>query len=114
MVTKNSNKNINKTPETTTNPTNSTKPTKPVNELTELLELQTMLKWLLNKDLLTELVELQELLNGSLLGKYEDLLSRRGNDCAYTAKSKELFLLLQEKQIANKIEQIYKTYIEKK
>ena len=80
--------------------------------LNDLLQLQATLKWLLNKELLSQLVELQTLLNNSFLSKYQEYSTRRGGDCAYIAKAKELFLLLQEKEIAKKIEDIYKTYIQ--
>jgi len=84
------------------------------NYLTELGELQDMLKWLLKKDLLQELVELQELLNKSFVTKYNNLTSSRGNDCAWASRAKELFLQLQEKEISTKIKDLYFNYIERK
>ena len=84
--------------------------------LIELEELREFLTWLLRKDLLEQLVALQELLNRSYVHKYKGLAenSEHGTNCGYAVKAKELFLKLQEKPIAEKIKHIYTTYIEEK
>jgi hypothetical protein len=81
--------------------------------LLELEELREFLAWFLRKDLLEELVALQELLNSSYIRRYKDLCegSIHGTDCGYAMNAKELFLKLQEKPITAKIKYIYENFL---
>ncbi len=82
--------------------------------LLELNELREFLAWFLRKDLLEELVALQEMLNSSFVRKYKELCenSEFKGDCGVAKQAKELFLKMQEKPITNKIKHIYEDYIE--
>jgi hypothetical protein len=84
--------------------------------LEELFELREELRKLLNKEYLSELIALAELIDRSYVESYNRIKenSEHGKDCGYARKSKELFLRLQEKPIAEKIKFIYKTFIEEK
>ena len=82
----------------------------------ELAELRGMLKFILNKELLTELVDLAEKIDNSYVQRYVELKeqSTEGSNCGHAAKAKDLFLKLQERPIAEKIESIYNTFIKKR
>ena len=84
--------------------------------LDELYELREVLRFLLNAEMLNELVELAELIDKSYVDSYHRLkeTSTYGKDCRYVAKAKDLFLKLQDNDIADKITKIYRTYIEEK
>lgn len=79
----------------------------------ELEELRQFLAWYLRKELLQELVELQELLNSSYVNRYQELCenSQHGTDCGYAIKAKELFMKLQERPITKKIKFIYENFL---
>ena len=82
--------------------------------LLELNELRDMLKFLLNKELLQELVSLAEQIDHSYVDSYKRISdnSEHGTNCGYAAKAKDLFVKLQERPISEKIAHIFKTYIE--
>lgn len=84
--------------------------------LEELHELRGMLRWLLKKEFLSELVALAELIDRSYVDSYNRIKdnSDHGTNCGYAVKAKDLFLRLQEKPISEKIKYIYKTFIEEK
>ncbi|RLF67877.1 MAG: hypothetical protein DRN26_01080 [Thermoplasmata archaeon] len=84
--------------------------------LQELQDLRDLLRWLLRKEFLQELVALAELIDRSYVDSYCRISSNssHGTNCGYAVKAKELFLKLQEKDISKKIEDIYHTFIEKK
>ena len=84
--------------------------------LEKLFELREMLRWLLRKDFLKEMVAVAELIDKSYVDSYNRIKenSEHGTNCGYAVKAKDLFLRLQEKPIAEKIEYIYKTFIEEK
>jgi len=86
------------------------------NYLEELYDLREMLRFVLRKDFLTELVALSELIDKSYVDSYNRIKenSEHGENCGYAAKAKELYLKLQDKPIAEKIKYIYKTFIEEK
>jgi hypothetical protein len=86
------------------------------NYLDELYELREILRWLLNKELLGELVSLAEEIDNSFVDSYHRIKenSSHGENCGYAAKAKDLFLEFQAKPIGEKIEYIYKSFIEKK
>lgn len=80
----------------------------------ELQELRENLRWLLNKKLLQELVDLAEQIDNGYVDSYCRIKeqSEHGGNCDYAVKAKELFLKLADKQISSKIEHIYKTFIQ--
>ena len=82
----------------------------------ELFELREMLRWLLKKELLSELVTLAEQIDKSYVDSYNRIkeTSEHGANCGYAAKAKDLFLRLQEAPISEKIKYIYQTFIEEK
>lgn len=82
--------------------------------LLELEELRDWLSWFLRKELLQELVALQELLNSSYVSRYKDFCesTKEGNTCGRAAQAKELFLKLKEKPISSKIKFIYENFIQ--
>ena len=82
----------------------------------ELNELRDLLKILLNKEYLQQLVELSELIDKSYVSSYCRIVenSEHGVNCGYAGKAKKLFLQLGEKDISNKIEYIYNTFLKKK
>jgi hypothetical protein len=84
--------------------------------LEELFELREMLRWLLKKDLLKEMVALAEQIDNSYVDSYNRIKgnSEHGTNCGYAVKAKDLFIRLQEKPIAEKIKYIYETFIEEK
>jgi len=81
--------------------------------MVELEELRLFLSWFLKKDLLEELVSLQELLNHSVINRYKDICdnSEHKGNCGFAAKAKELFEKIQERPITEKIEYIYKNFV---
>jgi hypothetical protein len=84
--------------------------------LEELYELREMLRWLLKKELLNELVMLAELIDRSYVDSYNRIQenSEHGKNCGYAVKAKDLFLRLQERPISDKIKYIYETFIQEK
>ena len=86
------------------------------NYLDELYELRQMLKFYLRKDFLEELVELADMIDHGFVINYHDIKERSkyGENCGFAAKAKDLFLKLKEKDISEKIEYIYKTFIEER
>ncbi len=86
------------------------------NYLEQLYELREALRWLLNKELLNELVAMAELIDKSYVDSYNRIKenSEHGENCGYAMKAKDLFIRLQERPISQKIEQIYKTFIEER
>jgi hypothetical protein len=84
--------------------------------LEHLYELREMLRVLLRKDFLNELVTLAEFIDKSYVDSYNRILqsSTQGKNCGYAAKAKELYVKLQDAPIAEKIKYIYKTFIEEK
>jgi hypothetical protein len=84
--------------------------------LEELFELREMLRWLLKKELLSELVTLAEQIDKSYVDSYNRIKenSEYGANCGYAAKAKQLFIRFQEVPISEKIKHIYKTFIEEK
>jgi hypothetical protein len=85
----------------------------PKDYLEELFSLREELRWLLNKQLLEELVALAELIDRSYVDAYNRIKdnSENGKNCGYVVKSKDLFLRLQERGISKKIEFIFNTFI---
>jgi len=81
--------------------------------LDELHELREKLRWLLNRELLEELVQLAEDIDKSYVDSYHRIKenSEHGSNCGYALKAKELFLQLQDKGIREKLEHIYQTFI---
>ena len=79
----------------------------------ELEYLRKILEWLLRKDLLQDLVDLKELLDKSYVHKYTELVEKieQGEDCGFAKKAQDLFYTFQEKNISDKIKQIYESYI---
>lgn len=86
------------------------------NYLEELFELREILRWLLKKSLLTEMVDLADFIDKSYVDSYNRIKenSDQGSNCGYAAKAKEMYLALQDAPIAEKITYIYKTFIEEK
>jgi len=84
--------------------------------LEELFEVREILRSLLKKEFLSELVTLAELIDRSYVDSYNRISenSEHGKNCGYAAKAKDLFLRLQEAPISEKIKYIYKTFIEEK
>jgi hypothetical protein len=84
--------------------------------LEELYELREVLRWLLNKELLNELVEVAELIDKSYVDSYNRIKenSEHGTNCGYAVKAKDLFIRLQERPISNKIKYIYETFIQER
>ena len=82
----------------------------------ELEELREFLSWFLRKDLLEELVALQELLNSSFVHRYKEIVDGtiQGVDCGYAHSAKELFMKLHEKPISDKIKYIYENFLKGK
>ena len=87
--------------------------TEPKDYMEELFDLREELRWLLNKQLLEELVALAELIDRSYVDSYNRIKenSEHGKSCGYAIKAKDLFIRLQEKGISRKITDIYNTYI---
>jgi hypothetical protein len=75
-----------------------------------------MLRWLLKKELLTELVSLAELIDRSYVESYNRIKenSEHGTNCGYAVKAKDLFIRLQSKPIEEKIKYIYETFVQEK
>ena len=82
----------------------------------ELHELRSMLKVVLNKEFLSQLVELAQKIDDSYVSTYCRISesSQHGKNCGYAVKAKDLFVRLQEAPIREKITYIYKTFIEEK
>lgn len=77
--------------------------------LDELFELREMLKWLLNKETLQELVILAEMIDRSYVDSYHGIKERSkyGANCGYAAKAKDLFINFHFNGIKSKIFDIY-------
>ena len=84
--------------------------------LEHLYELREMLRWLLKKELLSELIALAELIDRSYVDSYNRIKenSDHGKNCGYAVKAKDLFLRLQEKPVSEKIKYIYETFIKER
>jgi hypothetical protein len=86
------------------------------NELEELHELREYLRFLLNKPMLEELINLADLIDKSYVDSYMRIKenSEYGKDCGYARKALDLYDRLQSKSIGNKIKFIYETYIKER
>lgn len=84
--------------------------------LEHLYDLREALRWLLNKELLNELVAMAELIDKSYVDSYNRIKenSEHGENCGYAMKAKDLFIRLQERPISNKIKYIYETFIQER
>ena len=82
----------------------------------ELEELRLLLKDLMRKEYLEELLDLHAQLEGAYLEKWTEVVeaSKHGRKCNYAIQAKVLFERLKEKDVSVKIEQIYERYLKKK
>jgi len=81
--------------------------------LEELQELREYLRFLLNKDMLKELIALAELIDRSYVDSYCRIKenSEHGSNCGYAIKARDLFDRLQSQAIEKKIKYIYDIFL---
>lgn len=86
------------------------------NYLEELYELRNSMRLMLNKDFLQALVELARLIDKSQVENHHHIsdVSSKGFDCVYARQAQDVFMKLSEAAISDKIEYIYKTFIEQR
>jgi len=84
--------------------------------LEELYSLRKMLKVLLRKEFLTELINLAQLIDNSYIQRYNEICeqSRLGRNCGYASKAKDLYLKLQALPIEDKLKEIYEVFLKDK
>ena len=80
----------------------------------ELFELRETLRWLLKKELLSELVTLAEQIDRSYVDSYNRIKenSEHGANCGYAAKAKQLFEKFQSQVIISQLQKVKNKIIE--
>jgi hypothetical protein len=83
------------------------------NYMAELDQLRLFLKDLLKKEYLEELLGLYEQLERAYLAKWSEMVdkSEHGRKCNYAIQAMTLFKSMKEKDVSDKIKQIYEKYL---
>lgn len=81
--------------------------------MSELEDLRLLLKDLMRKEYLEELLELYAQLEKAYLEKWTEVVaaSKHGRKCNYAIQARQIFKGLKEKDVSAKITQIYKKYL---